>query len=95
MRTWLHGGGIRLAVGLAGLAWGGTARACATCFGASDSKLAQGMNLGILALLAVVAVVLCGIAGFAVTLAVRSARVPPKSDPGPAAKPAEDAARRS
>jgi len=50
------------------------AQACATCFGASDSKLAQGMNLGILVLLGVVAVVLAGLTGFFVTLAVRSAR---------------------
>jgi hypothetical protein len=50
------------------------AHACATCFGASDSKLAQGMNLGILVLLGVVAVVLAGLVGFFVTLAVRSAR---------------------
>jgi hypothetical protein len=50
------------------------AHACATCFGASDSKLAQGMNLGILVLLGVVVVVLAGLASFFVTLAVRSAR---------------------
>ena len=59
---------------LALLAWAPRAQACATCFGASDSKLAQGMNLGIVVLLGVVAVVLAGLAGFFVTLAVRSAR---------------------
>ena len=32
-----------------------SAQACATCFGASDDKMAQGMNMGIMALLAVVA----------------------------------------
>jgi hypothetical protein len=61
--------------------------ACATCFGASDSKLAQGMNLGILTLLGVVAVVLAGLAGFVVTLAVRSARTHPKPDPTPPVEP--------
>ena len=31
-----------------------TASACAACFGKSDSKMAQGMNMGIFSLLAVV-----------------------------------------
>lgn len=47
--------------------------ACATCFGASDSDLAKGMNMGILSLLAVVIVVLGGIASFFIYLARRSA----------------------
>jgi hypothetical protein len=64
------------------------AQACATCFGASDSKLAQGMNLGILTLLGVVAVVLAGLAGFVVTLAVRSARTHPESDAPSRGEPA-------
>ncbi len=56
-------------------------RACAACFGQSDSALAKGMNMGIFSLLAVVVSVLGGIAGFFVYLARRSstaaAPVPP------------------
>jgi hypothetical protein len=47
--------------------------ACATCFGASDSDLAKGMNWGILSLLTVVVVVLSGIASFFFYLVKRSA----------------------
>ncbi len=47
--------------------------ACATCFGASDSDLARGMNWGILSLLAVVVMVLGGIASFFIYLMKRSA----------------------
>jgi hypothetical protein len=49
--------------------------ACATCFGRSDSALAQGMNMGILFLLAVIGVVLAGIAGFMIFLARRAAQL--------------------
>ena len=49
--------------------------ACATCFGKSDSPLAKGMNMGIFSLLGVIGFVLCGVAGFFVFLARRSARV--------------------
>ncbi len=49
--------------------------ACATCFGRSDSALAEGMNMGILFLLGVVGLVLGGIAGFMVFLARRAARM--------------------
>jgi len=52
----------------------GTAHACATCFGASDSAMAQGMNAGILSLLGVIGFVLLGIASFSIILAARSAR---------------------
>ena len=38
--------------------------ACATCYGQSNSKLAEGMNWGILTLMVVVYGVLMGIAGF-------------------------------
>jgi hypothetical protein len=38
--------------------------ACATCFGKSDSSLAQGMNWGIFTLLGVVVTVLASIGGF-------------------------------
>ena len=46
--------------------------ACAACFGRSDSKLAEGMNMGILTLLAVVLFVLGGFAAFFVYLARRA-----------------------
>ena len=65
------------------MAWGcgwllagtGRALACATCFGVSDSKLAQGMNWGILSLLAVVGSVLLGIALFFAFIIRRGARL--------------------
>ncbi len=46
-----------------------SAPACAACYGASDSPLAQGMNWGIFSLLAVVVCVLGGIASFFIFLA--------------------------
>ena len=46
--------------------------ACSACFGASDSELAKGMNMGIFALLAVIVVVLGGIASFFIYLARRA-----------------------
>lgn len=49
------------------------AHACATCFGKSDSKLAEGMNWGILTLLFIVMGVLGGISAFFVFLARRAA----------------------
>ena len=49
--------------------------ACATCFGATDSKLAEGMNWGILSLLCVVAVVLGTITSFFVFIARRAPAV--------------------
>ena len=53
-----------------GLLW-----ACAACTGQSDSAMAKGMNLGILSLLAVVGVVLGGVASFFVYLGKKSATV--------------------
>ncbi|HEY0455368.1 MAG TPA: hypothetical protein VGE41_03280 [Verrucomicrobiae bacterium] len=47
--------------------------ACAACFGKSDSALAQGMNMGIFSLLAVVVFVLSGFAAFIIYLVRRSA----------------------
>ena len=47
--------------------------ACAACYGQSDSPMAQGMNWGIVSLLAVIAVVLGGVAAFFIYLARRSA----------------------
>ena len=48
--------------------------ACATCYGASDSPLAQGMNWGIATLLGVIGAVLAGVAAFFVHVGVRSAK---------------------
>ena len=56
-------------------------RACATCYGASDSPLAQGMNWGIAFLLVVVGSVLAGISLFFVQISRRSAAVEAKSSP--------------
>ena len=53
-----------------------SAQACAACFGASDSNLAKGMNMGIFVLLGVIAMVLGGIASFFVFLARRSGAQP-------------------
>ncbi len=47
--------------------------ACAACYGQSDSPLAQGMNWGIVSLLAVIVAVLGGVAAFFVFLARRAA----------------------
>ena len=49
-----------------------SARACAACFGKSDSKLAQGMNMGIFSLLAVAVFVLGAVAAFFIFLARRA-----------------------
>ena len=48
--------------------------ACATCYGASDSAMAQGMNWGIMVLLGVIAVVLSGITGFFVYIAKKTGK---------------------
>jgi hypothetical protein len=56
-----------------------SAEACAVCFGQPDSKLAQGMNMGVLALLGVVSGVLVGFAAFFVFLARRAAGVTSRS----------------
>jgi hypothetical protein len=49
--------------------------ACTACAGQSDSPMAQGMNWGIFSLLAVVGVVLGGVATFFIYLARRAAAV--------------------
>jgi hypothetical protein len=64
----LAGAGVILVSGSA--AWG-----CASCFGASDSAMARGMNVGIFALLGVIGFVLSAIVGVAVSLALRASRV--------------------
>jgi len=52
------------------------AEACAACFGKSNDAMAQGMNMGIFALLFVIGSVLVGVASFAIFLARRAARFP-------------------
>ena len=54
--------------------------ACATCYGQSDSKLAEGMNWGILTLMVVVYGVLMGIAGFFAYIIYRSKRLARSED---------------
>ncbi len=60
-----------LAIGSAGAApqsvW-----ACATCYGASDSPLAQGMNMGIMVLLGFIFCVLAGVTGFFIYIVRRA-----------------------
>ena len=58
-------------------------RACAACFGQSDSAMAHGMNMGIFSLLAVVVFVLGGIASFFVYLVKKSAAVAAAPPAGP------------
>ena len=52
-----------------------SALACATCYGASDSPLAQGMNWGIATLLGVIGCVLAGVVAFFVHVGVRSSKL--------------------
>lgn len=61
--------------GLFALATPSSALACATCYGASDSPLAQGMNWGIVTLLGVIGMVLFGIVAFFVHVGIKSARL--------------------
>jgi hypothetical protein len=60
-----------------------SALGCATCFGASDSPMAQGMNWGIFSLLAVVVCMLSAVAGFFVFLAKKSAQFSASAAPQP------------
>ena len=48
--------------------------ACAACYGASDSPMAEGMNAGILTLLGVVICVLASVASFFVFIARKSSK---------------------
>lgn len=64
-------------------------RACATCFGRSDSALAQGMNMGILSLLCVIGGVLAGVVVFFIGLARRAAASPVPASPPSSASPAD------
>jgi len=65
--------------------------ACAACYGASDSPLAQGMNWGIVSLLATVLLVLGGVVAFFVSLARRAAALSRAPAPGAAASVPEGA----
>ena len=60
---------------LALLALPESATACTACYGASDSPLAKGMNMGILFLLGVIGSVLVGITAFFIFVARNSARL--------------------
>jgi heme/copper-type cytochrome/quinol oxidase subunit 2 len=70
LKSWMQV--VTVAVIMAGVS---SAEACATCFGKSDSKLAEGMNWGIFTLLLVVMSVLAGISAFFVFIARRAAQV--------------------
>ena len=49
-----------------------SASACATCYGASDSPLAEGMNWGIMVLLGFVSFVLLGVSAFFIYIVRRA-----------------------
>src|SRR5690348_3479281 len=66
-------------------------QACAACFGKSDDLMAQGMNMGIFALLIVIVSVLAGIAGVGVFFARRAARLAAATAPTAAAPAPESA----
>jgi hypothetical protein len=61
--------------------WSHGASACATCFGRDGGKLAEGMNAGILSLLAVVVCVLGGIASFFIYIIRRERHVAAAPEP--------------
>jgi len=65
---------------LALLLTGGRADACAVCFGDTDSTMGQGMNNGILALLAVVAVVQGGFVALFLSIRRRSQKLREKRE---------------
>jgi hypothetical protein len=66
---------IILVSGLIALVAGTQAFACAVCYGASDSPLAQGMNWGILVLLGFIGTVLTGVVAFFVHVGRNSAKM--------------------
>ena len=59
-----------------------SAQACSVCFGDPDSDMTKGLNAGVLALLAVVAIVLSGFAAFFVFVARRSGLAPAANGAG-------------
>jgi hypothetical protein len=66
---------ISLVLWFAAFACATHASACATCFGKSDSDLAQGMNMGILVLLGFIGLVLAGVVTFFIFLIRRGTRL--------------------
>ena len=70
-----HLGNIILLTGLFALATAPSAFACATCYGASDSPLAKGMNWGIMVLLGFIGAVLTGIVAFFIHVGRNSAKL--------------------
>ncbi len=77
----LKGSGLTAVLMLAWMGWAPEgAQACATCFGRSDSLMAQGMNMGILSLLAVIVTMLAAVASFFVMLARRAAAAGAQSE---------------
>lgn len=80
----------RAALAAALLLAGTPARACAVCYGESDSPMAAGMNWGIFTLLVVIVSVLGGVACCAITLARRAAAADARTL---AAAPADHPAR--
>lgn len=73
-----------LLLGFAGLALlPGAAPACSVCFGNPDSDLTRGMNMGVLAMLSILLVVLAGFASLIVFLVRRAAARPLLPDPKP------------
>lgn len=68
-----YGSGRLMLAGAVAWLLPGAARACAVCYGQSDSAMAVGMNWGIFSLLAIILMMLGGVAGFFVFLARRSA----------------------
>ena len=56
------------------------ARACAVCFGAADSKMTEGMNAGILALLGFVALVQVGFVAMFLRIRHRSRKLQERRD---------------
>jgi len=64
---------------LAAVALPQSALACSACFGASDSDMAKGMNMGIFVLLGVIVAVLGGIASFFIYLARRASAHAPEN----------------
>lgn len=65
---------LLLALLLAQIILPGFCEACPSCYGAADSKMTEGMNMGILALLGVTGGVLAAFGGFFLRLRKKSAK---------------------
>jgi len=74
-----RGGKLIVLLGVFALLGGLPVFACATCYGASDSPLAQGMNWGIMVLLGFIGTVLTGIVAFFVHVGRNSAKMSPSA----------------